>query len=46
MKGWPIIGRIGLCFATTPYVMFTACPLFNSGVDIAELPLIAEWLVY
>jgi Ca2+-dependent lipid-binding protein len=44
VKGWPLIGRIRLCFATAPYVQVTACPLFNSGVDIAELPLIAEWL--
>ncbi|KAH9534804.1 hypothetical protein CY35_17G022800 [Sphagnum magellanicum] len=44
VDGWPVIGRIRLCFTTAPFLQMTARPLFNAGVDVTEIPGIAQWL--
>ncbi len=46
MDGWPVIGRIRVCFATAPFLQMTARPLFNAGVDVTEIPGIAQWMVH
>jgi Ca2+-dependent lipid-binding protein len=46
VDGWPVIGRIRLCFTTAPFLQMTARPLFNAGVDVTEIPGIAQWLVH
>ncbi|KAH8935387.1 hypothetical protein BDL97_17G024500 [Sphagnum fallax] len=44
VDGWPVIGRIRVCFTTPPVLQMTARPLFNAGVDVTEIPGIAQWL--
>ncbi|CAM6013078.1 unnamed protein product [Sphagnum balticum] len=44
VDGWPVIGRIRVCFTTAPFLQMTARPLFNAGVDVTEIPGIAQWL--
>lgn len=43
-NGWPVIERLRVCFATAPHVQMTIHPLYNNGVDVSELPGIAQWM--
>lgn len=43
--GWPMIERIRFCFARAPYIDLEAHPIYNSGVDVSDLPGIASYLV-
>lgn len=45
VPGWPYISRMRICFAGAPYVSLAVKPIINFGVDVAELPGIAGWLV-
>ncbi|KAG0608752.1 hypothetical protein M758_8G129600 [Ceratodon purpureus] len=42
--GWPVIERIRVCFAEAPYMDMECHPIYNSGVDVSELPGIASYL--
>ncbi|XP_010241279.1 PREDICTED: C2 domain-containing protein At1g53590-like isoform X2 [Nelumbo nucifera] len=44
LREWPFLGRLRLCFVEPPYFQMTVKPIFNHGVDVAELPGIAGWL--
>ncbi|KAJ7533904.1 hypothetical protein O6H91_13G069900 [Diphasiastrum complanatum] len=41
---WPFMSRVRICFENAPYIQVTARPLFSHGIDVAELPGIANWL--
>lgn len=43
--GWPVIERVRVSFATAPYLEMAAYPIYNSGVDVTELPGLASWMV-
>ncbi|GAB4849268.1 hypothetical protein Ancab_004072 [Ancistrocladus abbreviatus] len=44
LRQWPFIGRLRVCFAEPPYFQMTVKPIFNHGLDVAEVPGIAGWL--
>lgn len=41
----PVIQRVRISFATAPYLEMAAYPIYNSGVDVTELPGLASWMV-
>ena len=43
--GFPMIERIRICFAKAPFIVLQVFPIYNAGLDVAELPGIATWLV-
>lgn len=43
--GWPVIERVRISFGTAPYLEMAAYPIYNSGVDVTELPGLASWMV-
>jgi Ca2+-dependent lipid-binding protein len=45
VRGWPFLGRVGLCFVEPPYFQMTVKPLINHGFDVTEFPGISGWLV-
>lgn len=40
-----MVERIRICFGAAPYLDLEAHPIYNSGVDVTELPGIASWVV-
>lgn len=42
---FPFAERVCLCFEEAPRLELTVRPVFNYGVDVAEIPGIAHWLV-
>lgn len=40
-----MIQRVRISFATAPYLEMAAYPIYNSGVNVTELPGLASWMV-
>lgn len=45
LKGWPVIGRVRLCFASKPQVTMSYRPIDRNGIDVSLIPVFANVVV-
>jgi Ca2+-dependent lipid-binding protein len=45
LKGWPVVGRVRLCFASKPKVTMSYRPMDRNGIDVSLIPVLANMVV-
>lgn len=45
LKGWPVIKRVRLCFASKPQVTMSYRPMDRNGIDVSLIPVFANVVV-
>lgn len=45
LKGWPVVGRVRLCFASTPQVTMSYKPYNKNFPDVSLIPVVANLVV-
>lgn len=45
LKGWPVVGRVRLCFTSKPQVTMSYRPIDRNGIDVSLIPFVANIVV-